>query len=169
MRLEVADTAIEDAAAPVRRSWPWYLALTIGGIGLFGAAVMDGVAVLGRHVGFGFLGSIELSQAFICLAASGSIVLATLSATHATVHMLTDRLADAGKRRLRIFADLLFVLTFAAIVAGGAWVLADMWPGAEQSELLHIPFKPLRLLWLAALTGVILAVLYELRRVARDA
>ena len=40
---------------------------------------------------------------------------------------------------------------------------------AEQSELLHIPFKPLRLLWLAALVAVILAILHELRRVLRRA
>ena len=168
MRLE-ADSAIEDVAVPIRRGWPWYVAAAVGGVGLVGAALMDGVAVLGRHVGFGFLGSIELSQAFVCLAASGSIVLATLSATHATVHMVTDRLDDTGKRRLRIFADLLFVLTFAAMLGGGLWVFADMWPGAEQSELLHIPYKPLRLLWLVALASVILGVLSELRKVLRDA
>ena len=168
MRLE-ADSAVEDAAVPVPLGWPWYVAAGIGGVGLVGAALMDGIAVLGRHVGFGFLGSIELSQAFVGLAASGSIVLATLSATHATVHMVTDRLDDRGKRRLRIFSDLLFVLTFAAILAGGLWVFADMWPGAEQSELLHIPYKPLRLLWLLALASVILGVLFELRKVLRNA
>ena len=59
MRLEVADSAVEDVAVPVQRSWPWYVAATVGGVGLTGAALMDGIAVLGRHVGFGFLGSIE--------------------------------------------------------------------------------------------------------------
>ena len=93
MRVEgAADIAVEDDAAPARRGWPWYAALTIGGIGLLGAALVDGIAVLGRHVGFGFLGSIELSQTFICLAASGAIVLATLSAQCASGH----RVADCG-------------------------------------------------------------------------
>ncbi|MGZ8347069.1 MAG: TRAP transporter small permease, partial [Allosphingosinicella sp.] len=163
------DSAVEEISAPTPRGWPWYAALVVGSVGLFGAALMDTVAVFGRHVGFGFLGSIELSQAFVCLVASGSIVLATLSATHATVHMVTDRLGERGRLRLRLFADLLFVLTFAAIIAGGIWVLADMWPGAEQSELLHLPYKPLRLLWLVALTGVLLGVLYELRAALRHA
>src|SRR5688572_28580413 len=101
MRVEVgADTAVESPTEHEARGWPWWVAIAIGAAGLIGAAATDSIAVLGRHAGFGFLVSIELSQVFVCLAASGSIVVATLSATHATVYMVTDRLGERGRFRL---------------------------------------------------------------------
>ena len=170
MRLDDnADSAVEATTEHQARGWPWRVATIIGALGLTGAALADGIAVLGRHVGFAFLGSIELSQVFVCLIASGSILVATLSAGHAAVHMVTDRLAEQGRRRLALLADIFFLVTFAVLIAGGAWVVADMWGGAEESELLHIPITPFRILWLSALTGVLISVAFSFAKGARDA
>lgn len=170
MRLDPsADSAVEATTEHQARGWPWRIATVAGAAGLVGAAATDSVAVFGRHVGFGFLGSIELSQAFVCLIASGSILVATLSAGHATVHMVTDRLGEAGRRRLALVADIFFMATFAVLIAGGGWVLADMLGGAEQSELLHIPLAPFRTLWLLALGGVLVSVLFSFLKGLRGA
>ncbi|HEY5713352.1 MAG TPA: TRAP transporter small permease subunit [Allosphingosinicella sp.] len=168
MRVEIgADSAVEATNEHESRGWPWRVAFAIGAGGLTGAALSDSIAVLGRHVGFGFLGSIEISQAFVCLIASGSILVATLSAGHAAVHMVTDRLGERQKRRLALVSDLFFMATFAVVIAGGFWVLFDMWGGAEQSELLGIPIIPFRLLWLSALTGVLVSVLVSFIKALR--
>ena len=162
-----ADSAVEATTEHQARGLPWRVATTVGALGLIGAAVTDGIAVFGRHVGFGFLGSIEMSQAFVCLIASGSILTATLSSGHAAVHMVTDRLNDRQRRRLALVSDMFFMATFAVVIAGGLWVLRDMWGGTEESELLHIPIIPLRLLWLSALSGVLVSVLLAFIRALR--
>ena len=170
MRLDPsADSAVEATTEHQARGWPWRVATAIGAIGLVGAALTDGIAVFGRHVGFGFLGSIEISQSFVCLIASGSILVATLSAGHATVHMVTDRLGERGRRRLALVADVFFIAAFALVIAGGAWVLSDMWGGAEESELLHIPVTPFRILWLLALAAVLVSVAISFLKGLRDA
>ena len=41
-------------------------------------------------------------------------------------------------------------MTFLVLVVGSLWISIELWDAHEQSELLHIPFRWLRLLWLVA-------------------
>jgi TRAP-type C4-dicarboxylate transport system permease small subunit len=119
----------------------------VGSVGLIAAMAADALAVAGRHVGLPFLGSIELVQAAIVVAASAAIIGATLNDGHATVHILMERLSPEVRRRFQTVADLVSAACFVALAAGSIWLVVDLWRGTEHTELLGLPLKPLRLAW----------------------
>jgi TRAP-type transport system small permease protein len=126
------------------------VAFAIGSVGLIGALSVDFVSVLGRHAGLPLVGSIEIVQLFVVLAASASLVGATLARVHASVAVLTERLPPSIQRGLGQFGALCGAAFFAALLAGGVWLIADTWRLDEKGELLGLPILPLRLVWAAA-------------------
>lgn len=135
-------------------------AFAAGSVALLGAMAIDFASVVGRHIGFPFLGSIELVQVCVVVAASAALVGGTLSGAHAAVHVLTERMPPAHQLFWVRFGALLGTLFFAALVVGGAWLAADTWPGDERSDLLKLPFFPFRVVWCLAtsLTAALFAV-----------
>lgn len=126
------------------------LFFTLGAIALLVAMLSDAAAVLGRHVGFPFLGAIELVQASVVIATSSAMVGATLSNAHATVHILLERAPGALHRLLLGFGGAMGAACFAMLAAGSIWIVRDLWGGHEQTELLGLPILPLRLFWCAS-------------------
>jgi TRAP-type C4-dicarboxylate transport system permease small subunit len=53
-------------------------------------------------------------------------------------------------------SDALSALFFAFILGGSALLLAELWNGAEESELLGIPIAPLRVIFCASLAGIVI-------------
>jgi TRAP-type transport system small permease protein len=146
---------IENTQAPLARGPLFY----IGAIGLLVVMIVETLAVIGRRVGWPFLGAIEIIQAAILMAACAATVSATLNQAHATVHLLTDRLPHKPKQWLQRFAALLSALFFVGLAAAAVWLAADFWHAYEESELLHISFRPLRAvtaLAAAAIAGIFL-------------
>ena len=137
---------VSDAPAPAQGVLA-RLSYTLGGIGLLGATAADTLAVAGRHTGLHLLGSIEFVQAMVVLLASSAMLIVTIVHGHASVHMLTERLRPLAAARLARVAALLSALVFLVFAAGSAWIGAELWSGVEQTELLHIPLRWLRLLW----------------------
>lgn len=133
----------------------------IGSAGLLCMVVVEAAAVVGRHLGLPLTGALEIVQAAIVPAACAAMLLATLRGAHATVHLLTERLPPAARRRIERTGALLAALFFAAMCAGGTWLAVEYWNSQEQSEVLHIPFRPLRAA--IALTGAALAVAFLYR------
>jgi TRAP-type C4-dicarboxylate transport system permease small subunit len=127
-----------------------HAAYWIGSAGLLIATAADAIAVAGRHTGFHLLGSIEVVQASVVLIASSAMVAATIVGAHASVHILTERLRPATAQRLARGAALLGALLFLLVAAGSIWVASDLWSGFEQTELLGIKLRWLRILWIAA-------------------
>jgi TRAP-type C4-dicarboxylate transport system permease small subunit len=121
-----------------------------GSAGLLAMMVVETLAVLGRRVGAPFTGALELAQVAIVPAACAAMLIATLRGSHATVHVLRSRLPARARvpfeRACSIFAGVFF----AAVCAGSAWLAGENWNAFEQTEVLHIPFWPLRLLATAA-------------------
>ena len=132
-------------------------AFVLGSLGLLCAMASDALAVLGRHLGLPLRGSIELVESSIVLMACASLVGTTLERGHASVHLLTERLPARARRVLASAANLAGALFFAWLLLGSALVLADLWHGAEQTELLGIPIAPLRVLWCATAAAIALA------------
>jgi len=126
----------------------------VGAAGLLFAIGADAVAVLGRHLGIPLLGSIELMQAAILLASSAAIVLATVANKHAVVHLLIDRLPPRRRAVMERVHALLSAVFFAALAAGSLWIAYDLRDGHEQSELLRIPYEPLRIVSIVAVLAV---------------
>jgi TRAP-type transport system small permease protein len=122
----------------------------VGSAGLLIALAADAVAVAGRHLGVPFLGSIETVQAAVIVAASAALVAATLGRTHAAVHIVTGRLSADGRRRIQVFTDAASAFFFAVLAVGSIWIVVDLWHGAEATEILGLPLKPLRLFWCAS-------------------
>src|SRR5690606_20022441 len=133
------------------------LLIWIAGGALLIAVAVDSLAMIGRQVRVPLLGSIEIVEAVVLLAAGGGLISATLDGAHARVKLLLERLPATTREhvlRLHAFAA---ALLFAALLAGTVWIAADLWAGHEESELLRIPYRPLRIA--AALTLAVLLVL----------
>lgn len=129
----------------------------LGALALTGALAIDAIAVAGRHLGIGLLGAIELVQACIVVAATSAIVLATISGSHARVQILLEKLSPAVARRFDRGAQLVSALALAWLVFGSAWLLFELWDSSEMTELLGIPLRWIRLVWIggAALSALI--------------
>lgn len=150
------DPAAADARDPARPRGPQAWLFYIGAAALLFAMAADAIAVVGRHVGAPLLGSIELVQAAMLLAASTAMVSATMADKHAVVHLLIDRLSPAARAALARVHSALCAVFFMALAVGSTWVAYDLRDGHEESELLHIPYAPLRIVSILAVAGVVL-------------
>lgn len=126
---------------------------------------VDAIAVVGRHLGVPLLGSLEIVQAMILIAASSALVSATRANKHAAVHLLLDRVNPAARSWLYRINALLCMAFLGLLAAGTAWIASDLRDAHEQSELLHISYVPLRMICLAAL--VLAAVVLLVRNLGR--
>lgn len=162
--LEAADVRPE-SAPPAPLGVGQRLVFWVGSVGLLSAAAIDGISVLGRHAGFAFLGSIELVQVAVVLIASSAMIGATIVGSHAAVHIVTERLSPRGAGRAKRIAALLAALTFALFAIGSAWVMADLWDGHERTELLLLPLRWFRLIWVAA--ALVIAGLFAVQAFTR--
>jgi TRAP-type C4-dicarboxylate transport system permease small subunit len=143
------------------RVWTWLFYL--GGIALLFAMAVEALAVLGRHIGKPLPGSIELVQAAILVASSAAILSATLAEKHARVRLVGDRLKGGPLVILKRVQALFSILFFCALAAGSIWIFMDLWGGFEESEVLHIPFAPLRIVCIVSVLGVVFDFLRRLR------
>ena len=123
-----------------------------GSAGLLLAMATDALAVLGRHVGFALIGSIEIFQVCMVVALSSSILMVSLRNRHATVDLLVGRASGRTKVMLAQIGRAALALTFGLVAAGSIWVAVDLWPTTEMTELLAIRIAPFRLIWIAACT-----------------
>ena len=131
----------------------------VGSAGLLAVMLVEAVAVIGRHTGIPQLGALELVQAAIVPAACTAMMIATLRGAHAAVHMVTERLPPAWRQWTSRIGAFLAALFFGALTVGATWLAADYWNGFEHSEVMHIPFRPIRVLVAASaltLTGLFL-------------
>lgn len=151
-----------DATARPPRLSPLFY---IGAAGLLIAMAVEAVAVAGRQLGIPLHGAIEIIQAAILLTASVSMVSATLAKSHAVVRLVITRLPTTPKRRLQRFADLLAAVFFAALAVAAIWLAIEHWGAHEESELLHLPFRPLRAVVCLAL--IVIAAVFAYRAFAQ--
>ncbi|MBO9714570.1 TRAP transporter small permease subunit [Sphingomonas sp.] len=126
----------------------------IGAAALLVAVATDAIAVAGRHLGFALLGSIELFQMAALAATSAAIVLTTLAGRHAAVHVLVDHVSPGVRRAILSAGHAASALAFALLLAGSIWIAIDLWPTHEMTELLGLPLRWFRLIWIAA-AGII--------------
>ena len=101
-------------------------------------------------------GSIELIQAAILVASSTAILSATLAKKHATVRILVDRLEGSFRIWLQRVQAVFCALFFGALTVGSIWIFLDLQGGFEESEVLHIPYAPLRIVCIISVLGVVL-------------
>ncbi len=134
----------------------------IGAAGLLLAMAVEAVSVLGRHIGLPLLGAIEIIQAAILLAATAAMVSTTISQAHARVTLLIDRVGVRTRGVLKRLSAFLSILFFAGLAAGALWLTVDTWSEFEQSELLNIPFRPLRVISFIAAAAIAVLFVREL-------
>ena len=147
---DLAEDAPQPAPAGSRPGLLARVFFVLGAAGLLTAMASDAIAVIGRHIGRPFLGSIELVQACVVVASSSAMIGATLTGSHATVHIVLERLPPRARAGLETYAALMGAICFAGLCAGSAWIASDLWAGGERTELLGLPIVPLRLFWCAS-------------------
>lgn len=158
------DDSVPGAASPngtAHRNLVERTALTVGSVSLGAAMAIDAAAVAGRHVGINLLGSIEIVQTCIVVAATSAIILATLSDSHARVAILLERMRRHFASRLLIATNIVSAFVFVWLAIGSGWLLADLWNGSERTELLHIPLRWIRLL---GIFGIVLTAVLFVRQ-----
>lgn len=139
----------------------------LGGAGLLAATAIDTLAVIGRYASYPVEGSIEAIQVAVLVAGTLALLAATVAVSHAQVHLVVDRLPDGARdlaRRLCAVALALFLL---ALLAGSAWIAADLWYAHEESEVLGLSWRWLRLFANAVLLAAALAALGHAARSRR--
>lgn len=150
---------------PVGR-WLERIAFVAGSVGLLTAMAADALAVLGRHLGLPILGSIEIVQASVVILASAAMIGATLRGSHARVHILIDRLHGRAREALKRGSDVLSALVFLVFAIGSLWIARELWTGHEHSELLHIPLRWLRVVWIV--TALLIAAVFVVRAAGKS-
>jgi TRAP-type transport system small permease protein len=141
------------------------LALSAGSIALLAAMAADFISVIGRHLGFTLLGGVEFVQICVVVAISSALIVATLRGAHASVHILTERLAPSTARLLGRASDILGAILFLLLSAGSFWMLSDTWGLDERTDVLGLPLAPARILWTGALAST--ALVFLIRALAR--
>jgi TRAP-type transport system small permease protein len=135
----------------------------IGAAGLITMMLVETAAVIGRHLGWPLLGALEIVQASILPAACVAMVVTTLLETHASVHLLTERMSPSLRAVIARVSAILAAVFFGALAAGALWLTKDFWNAHEESEVLHIPFPPLRVIVTLSMTSI--ALLFAWRAV----
>lgn len=121
------------------------LLIWIAGGALLAAVAVDALAMVGRQIQIPFVGSIEIVEAVVLFASGGALIVATLDGAHARVNLLLERMPARWRASVEQLHALVAVLFFAALLVGTLWIAVDLWGGQEESELLHIPYRPLRI------------------------
>ena len=143
----------------------WYkLLILLGGMPLLAVMLIDTLAVVGRRARIPLNGSIELIQAALLISGVAAMLVATVAGTHAVVRLLMDRVPPTLGVRLERATELLSGLYFVALLGGSVWLAADMWAGHEQSELLGLPYRPLRILLNLGIAAVAVVFAYRALR-----
>lgn len=135
----------------------------VAGGALLLATAIDTLAMLGRHVNLPLIGSIEAVQAAVLIASSGALLMATVFDKHARVHLL-QRLNAGVLRMLDVVHSIAAIGVVLALLVGSFWITMDLWGGHEESELLRIPWLPLRLIVLLTLLSLLAVLLRRLLR-----
>lgn len=130
-----------------------------GGIALLAATGIDAVSVIGRHVGLPFRGSIELVQVAVLVAGTLALLVATVDRSHAKVHLLVDRMSKNAQRVLDRISALLGAVFFAALLAGSVWLMVDLWDGHEQSEVVGVSWRAMRIFANVVFAAIVVALL----------
>lgn len=146
---------------PQHHAWPLRALTIVGGGALLVAMACDAMGVIGRQTGHPFIGAIELVQAAILIAGSAGLLIASLTRIHATVHLVVERLPegvrDVAERVTRAISSLFFI----AVLAGSVWLAIEAWSGFEASEVLGIPYPPLRFIACASVAAVAVVFLWQ--------
>jgi len=133
----------------------------VGASGLLIAMGIEAIAVAGRQLGIPLLGALEIIQTAILLTASAAMLSATLTDAHATVKLVVERLSPRAQSILHRLALLISAAFFACLAVAVTWLTIDAWNDFEHSELLHIPYRPLRVLVIVMTTAIALTLAYK--------
>jgi TRAP-type C4-dicarboxylate transport system permease small subunit len=139
----------------------------LGAGGLLTAMAIEAVAVAGRQIGVPLLGALEIIQTAILVTASAAMLTATLADAHASVRLLVERLSPRAQDWLHRLALLVSAAFFASLAVAAAWLTVDAWNEFEHSELLRIPYRPLRVIVVVMTSAVAVVMAYKALRPAR--
>lgn len=134
---------VPDTRSPLQRA-----VFALGAFALAGAMATDAIAVAGRHLGVALLGSIEVMQALIVLLATSAMLMTTLVDGHARVRIVLEKVSQPTVLRLERLSDIASAIAFLWLAAGSIWLAHDLWAGIEVTEILNLPLRWLRVVWI---------------------
>ena len=132
-----------------------------GAGGLLSIMLIEVIAVIGRHLRLPLLGALEMAQAAIIPAACAAMVIASLAGAHAVVHLVTERVPKRARAWMSRASSLLCGVFFATLCVGACWLTQEFWDSFEETDVLHIPFRPLRALVAVSMGALALIFLHR--------
>jgi len=121
---------------------------------LLGLLICATVAL--RVVGSVIKGNGEIGEMLIIVVASTALLTATLTDGHPHVHMLIEKIATRWRYRIGAAITVLAALFWATAAWMNGAVALENAALIEETELLHIPLTPFRIVWIVALSLVAL-------------
>lgn len=134
----------------------------VAGAALIAAALLNVLAVLGRHTGLPLKGAIEVIQLAVLIAGSLALIAATLAHSHARVHLVLDRLSGAPRDWAERVCTALSMLLYLLLLAGSVWLAVDLWDAQEVSELVGVPWRFMRLFLNLSLVVILILLARQL-------
>jgi TRAP-type transport system small permease protein len=157
----VADLSSSIDGLPPKKPQRYGILFYLGAGGLLVAMSIEAIAVAGRQLGIPLLGALEIIQTAILLTASAAMLSATLADAHASVRLVVERLSPSTQHLLHRFALLVAAAFFACLAIAAGWLTIDAWNEFEHSELLHIPYRPLRVIVVVMTSAIALVFAYK--------
>jgi TRAP-type C4-dicarboxylate transport system permease small subunit len=134
---------------------------TISGFVLLSLMVLTVANATFRSMGGVILGTHELSQLIIVVAAAGSFAYATLARRHIVIGIVIDHIAQLPRGILFTVTSAISLFIIAFMVWANVEVISARW-FAEYSDVLEIPWLPFRFVFVFGLTFFGLVLLLDI-------
>lgn len=108
------------------------------------------------------LGSYELTEMMIVITAGFSMAYALITKTNVAVRVIISRLSGKPLETVNSFIAIFGVAIWGIIATSSVWVIWKKNFNEGQTELLDIPYLPLKWIWISALILIILIFVSDL-------
>ena len=138
----------------------------VGGVFLIIGMLLLISNILGRFVHFVIPGSFELFEMVMAIPVSFALVHAALKKAHVVVNLVISRFPPKLGAAAELLVSLLSLAIWALIAWGGAHLAYEN--GLEETtEILGIPYLPIRIVWLFCLVLFCLTYILDISRAFR--
>lgn len=137
------------------------VAAIIGGVFLTILMTLTLVNVIARAFGGLVVGTHELSQLIIVIAASGSFAYATIEGRHVMMGLVINHLSQFPRGILLVITSVISLAIIGLMVWANILVLESRW-FVEFSDMLDIPLLPFRFIFVIGLSLYWIVLLLEI-------
>ena len=149
--------------------WFEKIIVTIGNWGTVGGAVfMSAIAliitatVVGRALRIALPGTFDLVETLVVVGIAFALVYGQLQDRHLRAEIAIERLRGRLKEGIESFLGVLNIFYWTVLLWAAAKVMIEKWSVGEKTEILNVPVRPFRGVWVFALFLMCLLLFFKL-------